>query len=165
VVAPEDEEVFWVFDFVGEEEADGFEALLAPVDVVAEEEVVGVGRETAILEQAQQVVVLAVNVAYTKYNVKAVGGEWGKSGSVPQILMGASSSSRMGWEMKISRAFMQRLRISWAPSWTCLPGRLPRTSKSLSIMLSTSMSPIFFLALFLYVGIAERPSTDEEDLN
>lgn len=63
VVAPEDEEVLWVFDFVGEEEADGFEALLAPVDVVAQEEVVGIGREPAVLEQTQQVIVLPVNVA------------------------------------------------------------------------------------------------------
>lgn len=63
VVAPEDEEVLWVFDFVGEEEADGFEALLAPVDVVAQEEVVGIGREPTVLEQTQQVIVLAVNVA------------------------------------------------------------------------------------------------------
>jgi hypothetical protein len=29
--------------------------------------------------------------------------------------------------MNISRAFVQRKRISYSASWTCLPGRLPRT--------------------------------------
>ena len=29
--------------------------------------------------------------------------------------------------MKISRAFVQRKRISYSASWTCFPGRLPRT--------------------------------------
>lgn len=41
VIAAEDEEVFGVFDFVGEQEADGLEGLFAAVYVVAEEDVVG----------------------------------------------------------------------------------------------------------------------------
>lgn len=57
--------------------------------------------------------------------------------------MGASSSSKMGCEMKISRAFMHRPRISVSKSCTCLPGRLPRTSSRRVIILSTSRSPIF----------------------
>lgn len=63
MVAAQNEEVFGILDFVGEQEADGFEALFAAIHIVAEEEVVGVRREAAILEQAQQVIVLAVNVA------------------------------------------------------------------------------------------------------
>lgn len=51
----------------------------------------------------------------------------GRSG-LPQILMGASSSSRIGWLMKISRALVHRNLISYSSSWTCLPGRLPRTA-------------------------------------
>jgi hypothetical protein len=62
VVAAEHEEVLGIFDLVCEEQADGLEGLLATVYVVAEEEVVGLGGETAILKQAQQVVVLAVDV-------------------------------------------------------------------------------------------------------
>lgn len=54
-------------------------------------------------------------------------GREGKNG--PQILMGASSSRRIGWLMKISRALVQRNLISYSCSWTCLPGRLPRTAK------------------------------------
>ena len=63
MVAPEEEEVLWVLDLVGEQEADGLERLLPPVHVVAQEQVVGLWREPAVLEEAQQVRVLAVDVA------------------------------------------------------------------------------------------------------
>ena len=62
VVSAEDEEVFGVFDLVREEQANGFERLLASVNVIAKEEVVCLGWETAVFEEAQEVVVLAVNV-------------------------------------------------------------------------------------------------------
>lgn len=57
-----------------------------------------------------------------------------------RTLMGASSSKRMGWEMKISRALVQRKRISDSKSCTCLPGRLPLTSRRRSMMESKSTS-------------------------
>jgi len=63
VVSTENEEVLWVLDLVGEEEADGLETLLATVDIVPEEEVIRLGREAAVLEEAQKVVVLPVNVS------------------------------------------------------------------------------------------------------
>ena len=50
VVAAEDEEVFRVLDLVGEQQADGLEGLLASVDVVAQEEVIGLWGEPAVLE-------------------------------------------------------------------------------------------------------------------
>ena len=62
VVASEEEEVLRVLDLVGEHEADDFEVLLAAIDVVAEEEVVGFGREAADLENSEQVNKLAVNI-------------------------------------------------------------------------------------------------------
>jgi hypothetical protein len=62
VVTAEDEEVLGVLDLVGEEQANGLERLLATVDVVTEEEVVGLGRETTVLEQTEEIVVLAVNI-------------------------------------------------------------------------------------------------------
>lgn len=46
---------------------------------------------------------------------------------IPHILMGASSSSRMGWLIKISLAFVHRYFISYSCSCTGFPGRLPRT--------------------------------------
>lgn len=50
VVASEEEEVVGVLDLVCQQEADGLDALLPSVDVVAEEEVVGARWEAAILE-------------------------------------------------------------------------------------------------------------------
>jgi hypothetical protein len=50
VVSSQEEEVLGVLDLVGEEEADSFEALLSAVHVISEEKVVGIRRETAILE-------------------------------------------------------------------------------------------------------------------
>jgi len=41
VVAPQQEEILGVFDFVTQQQQDALQALLAAVDVVAEEEVVG----------------------------------------------------------------------------------------------------------------------------
>lgn len=62
VVPTQDEEVFGILDLVREEKADGFERLLAAVDIVSEEEVVGFWGETAVFEEAQKVVVLPVNI-------------------------------------------------------------------------------------------------------
>jgi len=63
VVAPQDEEVLRVLDLEREQQADRLERLLAAVHVVAEEQVVGLGREAPVLEEPQQVVVLPVDVA------------------------------------------------------------------------------------------------------
>ena len=62
VVAAKDEEVLGVLDLVGQEKADGLEGLLATVDVVTEEKVVGLRWEAAVLEETEEVVVLAMNV-------------------------------------------------------------------------------------------------------
>lgn len=62
VVTAEDEEVLRVLDLVREKQADGLERLLSTVDIVTEEQVVGLRWETAVLEQAQQIIVLAVDV-------------------------------------------------------------------------------------------------------
>ena len=48
--------------------------------------------------------------------------------------------------MKISRAFVQRLRISVSERLTCLPGREPRTSSSFSTIASTSGSFTYAVA-------------------
>merc|ERR1719229_400622 len=63
VVAPEQEEILWVFYLVRKKEADGLQTLLSSIDVVAEEEVVRFRREAAILKKAKKVVVLAVHVS------------------------------------------------------------------------------------------------------
>lgn len=63
VVSAEDEEVLGVLDLVREKQADGLQRLLAAIYVVAEEEVVGLWWEPAVLEETQEVIVLAVDIA------------------------------------------------------------------------------------------------------
>ena len=63
MVPSEDEEVFRILYLVGQEQADGLKGLLASIYIVAKEEVVRLGREAAILEEAQEIVVLAMNIA------------------------------------------------------------------------------------------------------
>ena len=70
VVAPEEEEVFWILDFVGEEETYRLQGLFASVHVVAQKQVVGLGRETAVFEQPQKVVELTVDVTCNKHRIK-----------------------------------------------------------------------------------------------
>jgi len=62
VVAPQQEEVVRVPDLVRQQQADGLDALLPAVHVVAEEQVVGRRRQAAVLEQPQQVRELPVDV-------------------------------------------------------------------------------------------------------
>lgn len=63
MVAAQDEEVFRILDLVCQQQADGLQRLLASIDVVSEEEVVRFWREAAVLEQAEEVIVLPVYVA------------------------------------------------------------------------------------------------------
>jgi len=53
VVSAKDEEVLWVLDLVRKEQADGLERLLSTIDIVTQEEVVGLGRESTVLEEAE----------------------------------------------------------------------------------------------------------------
>jgi hypothetical protein len=62
VITAEDEKVLRVFDLIRQQEANGLERLLATVDVIAQEDVVGLGGEAAILEQSEQIVVLPVHI-------------------------------------------------------------------------------------------------------
>ena len=53
MVATENEEVLRVFDLVCQKQTDGLQRLLATINVVTKEKVVGFGRESAVLEKAQ----------------------------------------------------------------------------------------------------------------
>ena len=63
VVPSQHEKILRVFDLVRKEEADALQTLGPTVDIVAQEKVVGLGWEAAILEQTQEVVVLSMDVA------------------------------------------------------------------------------------------------------
>jgi hypothetical protein len=154
VVATENEEVLGVLDLVCEEQADGFQRLLAAVDIVTEEEVVRFRREATVLEQAQKIVVLSMYITANLDTVLASRIDVFAHRRGALTFMGASSSRRMGCEMKISRALVQRYRISVSNNCTCLPGLLPRTSSSLSMMesKSTSFSAIAVTCYWLGCG-------------
>ncbi len=51
MVPAQEEKVLGVLDFVGEQETDRFDRLLTAIDIVAEEEVIGLGWKTPVLEQ------------------------------------------------------------------------------------------------------------------
>ena len=80
VVTTENEEVLRVLDLVCEEQADCLQRLLATIDVVTEEEVVGLGGKAAIFEEPQQVVVLAVNIAADLKGTSLAGRWYGRAG-------------------------------------------------------------------------------------
>lgn len=52
VVASEKEEVLRILNLVSQEQANSFEGLFASVNIITEEEVIGVGWETSILEKS-----------------------------------------------------------------------------------------------------------------
>lgn len=68
MIAPQQEKVLWVFDFVGQQQADRLQRLFASVHVVAQEQVVGLRGESSVLEQPQQICVLTVDVTCRKKN-------------------------------------------------------------------------------------------------
>ena len=65
VVSTKNEKVFGVLDLVSQQQADCLQRLLATIHVVAEEQIVGLWGESTVLKQAQQVIVLTVNITYT----------------------------------------------------------------------------------------------------
>lgn len=62
MVSSKEEEVVRVFDLVGEKKADGLNALFPSVDVVSEEQVVGVWREATILKKSEKIRELAMDI-------------------------------------------------------------------------------------------------------
>lgn len=62
VVSTENEEVLGVLDLVGKEKANSLERLLATIDVITEEKIVGLWGETAVFEETQKIIVLAVDI-------------------------------------------------------------------------------------------------------
>lgn len=90
MVASQHEEVLWILDLVGQHEADRLNGLFPSVDVVAEKQVVRIARKPCVLKQLDEVGILSVYVPFVIMQV-------------PQILIGASSSSSIGCSRKIYR--------------------------------------------------------------
>lgn len=67
-----------------------------------------------------------------------------RKGKLPQILIGASSSNKLGCCKKISLETTQSWRISDSDSWTCFPGRVRTSRRRLIISSKTDCSILFF---------------------
>ena len=63
MVSSEDIDLFRVFDFKGKEETDGLYSLSSAIDIVSEEEIVGLWWEPSVFEQSEHVVVLSMDVS------------------------------------------------------------------------------------------------------
>jgi hypothetical protein len=62
VVASEEEEVLWIFDFECEQQTDCFDALPSPVNVISQKQIIGLWGIMACIKDPQQIMVLSVNI-------------------------------------------------------------------------------------------------------
>lgn len=63
MIATEDKEIFGVFDLVREQEANGFQGLLSPINVIAEKQIVGFWRKPSVFEESEEIVILAMDIS------------------------------------------------------------------------------------------------------
>lgn len=62
MVSPQHEEILRVFDLIGEHQANALDGLFSPIDVIPQEQVVRISRESSILEQLDQVRILPMHI-------------------------------------------------------------------------------------------------------
>lgn len=62
MVSSQQKKVFWVFDLVGQKEADCLQGLLASVHIIAQEQIVALWREASIFKEPEKIIVLPMNV-------------------------------------------------------------------------------------------------------
>lgn len=63
MITSQDEEVLGILDFVRQQQTDRFQALLSSIYIIAQKQIVRLRRELSILEQTQQIIVLAMNIS------------------------------------------------------------------------------------------------------
>lgn len=63
MVAPKDVDFGRIFDFEGEQQADGLDALPPSIHIISQEEIAGLRRQSAVFEEPQHVVILSVDVS------------------------------------------------------------------------------------------------------
>lgn len=62
MIATQQEEVFGVFDLVGEKQTDGLQRLLPSVYVVSQEQVVAFWGEASVFKEPEEIIVLTVDI-------------------------------------------------------------------------------------------------------
>ena len=68
MIAAQQEEVLRVLNLVAQQQADCLDGLLASIDVVSQEQVVGLGRKATVFKYAQKIVILTMNVTLNCQN-------------------------------------------------------------------------------------------------
>ena len=63
MVSTQDEEILRVFDFIRQKKADCLQRLLSSVHIVTKKQVIGFRGKSAVFEEAEEIVVLPMNVA------------------------------------------------------------------------------------------------------
>ncbi len=66
MISAKDEEVLRVFDFVCKEETDRFEGLFSSIHIISQEKVVCFWRETAVLKESEEVVILPMYITWER---------------------------------------------------------------------------------------------------
>lgn len=64
MVSSQQKKVFWVLYLVSQQEADGFQGLLASVYIVTQEQVVALWWKASIFKQPQEIIVLPMNITW-----------------------------------------------------------------------------------------------------
>ena len=62
MVASQNKNLLWIFNFEGKQQANCLDALPSPVDIVPQEQIVGLRRQSAILEEPEHVIVLSMDI-------------------------------------------------------------------------------------------------------
>lgn len=62
MIAAKDEEILGILDFVCKQQTDGLQRLLAAVNIISQKQVISFRRKATVFEQAEQVVVLPMDV-------------------------------------------------------------------------------------------------------
>ena len=63
MISPEQGDSTFIASFECQEKEECFNAISSPIDIIAHEDVIGVGRESAYFEQLEKIVELAMNVS------------------------------------------------------------------------------------------------------
>lgn len=70
MISTQDKKVLGILDLVGEKQTDGLQRLFSSVYVVSEEQVICLGRKSSILEEAEKIVILAVNITANLHHAR-----------------------------------------------------------------------------------------------
>jgi len=63
VVSTKHEEILWIFYLICEHKANGFDGLFPSIDIVSEEEIVGLSGKSCVLEELDEIWVLSMDIS------------------------------------------------------------------------------------------------------